>query len=344
MKNQDPDSTRTLYTCIYTKPSASKRFEYLVESATAGKGLDEVIHLFGPPNDGSPVEMSEAFGEQLGDHDSGSDENGEAEGQEEGEGEYTEEDIQQTNDQFDFNEAEAVHAVEHAEDADEEAVEATHEGTEAYEEDAPAESGVVDAVEQMSTLQSTQTLTNAGSSGKTTTAHYIQQHDQETHACVFASSHVAYFCSEADESLVAQPESKSDPLLSLDIDETADTVDIDFGDDAGMTAEAHEYDASTSGTLQNDDELVSNVVDAKTVAGGDHEAPGDFPAEQDELAEIDWRDEAELAEAASETSPGTGKRPRTDDELGAEDEQGMFHGCNQANKANMKIDVKRRRP
>ncbi|KAF5228091.1 hypothetical protein FANTH_14605 [Fusarium anthophilum] len=49
VKNQDPDGSRPLYAYLFTKPNAEKRFEYLVESATAGKGLDEVIHLFETP-------------------------------------------------------------------------------------------------------------------------------------------------------------------------------------------------------------------------------------------------------------------------------------------------------
>jgi hypothetical protein len=49
VKNQDPDSTRTLYTYLFTKPNTEKRLESLIESATAGKGLDEVIHLFETP-------------------------------------------------------------------------------------------------------------------------------------------------------------------------------------------------------------------------------------------------------------------------------------------------------
>lgn len=49
IRNQDPDSTRTLYTYLFTKPNTEKRLESLIESATAGKGLDEVIHLFETP-------------------------------------------------------------------------------------------------------------------------------------------------------------------------------------------------------------------------------------------------------------------------------------------------------
>ncbi|KAG6161902.1 hypothetical protein E4U11_003049 [Claviceps purpurea] len=49
VKNQDPDDTRPLYTYLFTRPSTSKRFDFLMESAAEGKGLDEVIHLFQPP-------------------------------------------------------------------------------------------------------------------------------------------------------------------------------------------------------------------------------------------------------------------------------------------------------
>ncbi|KAJ4116259.1 hypothetical protein NW768_011048 [Fusarium equiseti] len=49
IKNQDPDSSRTLYTYLFTKPNTEKRLESLIESAAAGKGLDEVIHLFETP-------------------------------------------------------------------------------------------------------------------------------------------------------------------------------------------------------------------------------------------------------------------------------------------------------
>lgn len=49
VKNQDPNTSRVLYTYLFAKSSTSKRFESLVESAAAGKGLDEVTRLFGSP-------------------------------------------------------------------------------------------------------------------------------------------------------------------------------------------------------------------------------------------------------------------------------------------------------
>lgn len=48
VKNQDPTSSRTLYTFVLLRPNPSRRYETLVEAASTGKGLDELIHLFHP--------------------------------------------------------------------------------------------------------------------------------------------------------------------------------------------------------------------------------------------------------------------------------------------------------
>ncbi|KAJ6782553.1 hypothetical protein PWT90_01381 [Aphanocladium album] len=46
VKNDDPDGSRTLYTYLFTRLNSTRRYEFLVESATSGKGLEEVQHLF----------------------------------------------------------------------------------------------------------------------------------------------------------------------------------------------------------------------------------------------------------------------------------------------------------
>ncbi|KAJ3494414.1 hypothetical protein NLG97_g4090 [Lecanicillium saksenae] len=46
IKNDDPDGSRTLYTYLFTRLNSTRRYEFLVESATSGKGLEEVQHLF----------------------------------------------------------------------------------------------------------------------------------------------------------------------------------------------------------------------------------------------------------------------------------------------------------
>ncbi|KAG6035175.1 hypothetical protein E4U40_002830 [Claviceps sp. LM458 group G5] len=49
VKNQDPDDTRPLYTYLFTRPNTSKRFDFLMESAAEGMGLDQVNHIYEPP-------------------------------------------------------------------------------------------------------------------------------------------------------------------------------------------------------------------------------------------------------------------------------------------------------
>ncbi|KAK3190763.1 hypothetical protein K4F52_003079 [Lecanicillium sp. MT-2017a] len=46
VKNDDPDGARTLYTYLFVRPNTARRYEFLVESATSGRGLDEVNYLF----------------------------------------------------------------------------------------------------------------------------------------------------------------------------------------------------------------------------------------------------------------------------------------------------------
>ncbi|OAQ98500.1 hypothetical protein LLEC1_01902 [Akanthomyces lecanii] len=46
IKNDDPNGRRTLYTYLFTRLNSARRYEFLVESATSGKGLEEVQHHF----------------------------------------------------------------------------------------------------------------------------------------------------------------------------------------------------------------------------------------------------------------------------------------------------------
>ncbi|KAM3478487.1 hypothetical protein MY8738_005945 [Beauveria namnaoensis] len=46
IKNEDPDGRRTLYTYLFTRLNSARRYNFLVESATSGKGLGEIQHIF----------------------------------------------------------------------------------------------------------------------------------------------------------------------------------------------------------------------------------------------------------------------------------------------------------
>jgi hypothetical protein len=49
VRNQDPGSSRTLYTYLFTKTNTTKRLDFLSQSAADGRGLEEVIRLFESP-------------------------------------------------------------------------------------------------------------------------------------------------------------------------------------------------------------------------------------------------------------------------------------------------------
>lgn len=49
VRNQDPGSSRALYTYLFTKTNTTKRLEFLSQSAADGRGLEEVIRLFESP-------------------------------------------------------------------------------------------------------------------------------------------------------------------------------------------------------------------------------------------------------------------------------------------------------
>lgn len=234
VKNQDPDSTRTLYAYIFTKPSATKRFEYLVESATAGKGLDEVTHLFHASNNASPADTTEAFDETLAESESVSDENSKLESEK---GEQEAEEPAISDDHFEFVEAEP--------------------------------------------------LAEAGAEVETKSEH-ISNHTNEV---------------ETTEDTGTKGAEVSDAAGS--------GKQISKVEPAQILADADTIDASPTETLQNVDEISPYI-----------ETMMDFDDDQDELAEIDWRDDPEPTHTPPETPSGTSKRPRT--ELDVEDEQGMW--------------------
>ncbi|CAH0020183.1 unnamed protein product [Clonostachys rhizophaga] len=104
VKNQDPGGTRTLYTCLFTKPNPPKRWEALLESAASGQGLEEVMHIFNPRVPTSTE--AEAWG--------GSEEYGlldEYESVEDDQAEVTYEDTEEQNEE-EIDIAEANHAQE----------------------------------------------------------------------------------------------------------------------------------------------------------------------------------------------------------------------------------------
>ncbi|KAM3503217.1 hypothetical protein MY10362_004343 [Beauveria mimosiformis] len=69
IKNEDPDGRRTLYTYLFTRLNSARRYNFLVESATSGKGLGEIQHIFSQQSlrdnsDADPADDSAVSSEQ----------------------------------------------------------------------------------------------------------------------------------------------------------------------------------------------------------------------------------------------------------------------------------------
>ncbi|KPM46297.1 hypothetical protein AK830_g351 [Neonectria ditissima] len=305
VKNQDPDSSRTLYTYLFTRPCASKRLEFLIESATAGKGLDEVIHLFESPVQAtaSVLETNTADGrdERLDEFESPTDEADEIRKED------IEDDISYAEDGVDLK----ASILDNDEDADEDEQNINGVEQNANEGDQGAAEG--DYTE--------------GQTIEPTPGDMLGTDDQ--------TSHVA--ATEEPVESNAHDESESNPLINLDLDDGTkeyEEVDLEVGSDAdepnpidldlGNVGTAN---SSTTTTLKDDGDGGSTILDADTDATAAVLPDKVEEAGDDDVGEIDWRDEPEVVELPS-TPSAFGKRARGDDEVDAEDEQ----------------DVKRRRP
>ncbi|KAH7160060.1 hypothetical protein B0J13DRAFT_519484 [Dactylonectria estremocensis] len=384
VNNQDPDSSRTLYTYLFTKPSASKRLESLMESATAGKGLDEVIHLFESPL-AAPASVLEAntaddgLEEHLNDYDSPANEvEGLSQNEKEHDVEYVAEDgvdldASLLNDSPDSNEG-----GQDATDADYiegNVVEPASEDANATNDEASDAPAVEDDVESNGKL----VIPHPGLFStcyyptfclcEACICSYIEEHDREEgifrdalqgrrqlerkhlnigwpvlrcaprkHAHSNSDYSITFSTTEADQHFIAHEESESNPFMNLELDidaEVDEEVDLEVGSLANEqnpidpdVANAGATDTSTTPTLKDDDETVSLIADISADAIAAELQDTTEVVDEDDVGEIDWRDEPEADEEIQSPPSAVGKRARGDDEGDVEDEQ----------------DVKRRRP
>ncbi|CVL01224.1 uncharacterized protein FMAN_10400 [Fusarium mangiferae] len=316
VKNQDPDGSRPLYAYLFTKPNAEKRFEYLVESATAGKGLDEVIHLFETPMTAGTSMLETAatidgVHEELDEFDSPIDDEHHSDIDEaENEDEYLE----------DEHSNPTVIGSEDQEFKDQEV-----NGQQAGHQD-----GHDDGRDNINVITETQIEISVNASA-------VDLEDPEAAVDSLTA---------ADEDSLeqnARADSEIDPFANFELDEEAEeaefngdvaleenteTQDEVYADAEPEPLHAQTNDTSTTTTLQEEEEASTfNVdlgVESATVETAEKRKPDD-----DDLDEIDWRDEHEPEDQAPNTPSAAGKRARgDDDDVNAEDEQ----------------DAKRRRP
>ncbi|RKK14797.1 hypothetical protein BFJ68_g958 [Fusarium oxysporum] len=319
VKNQDPDGSRPLYAYLFTKPNAEKRFEYLVESATAGKGLDEVIHLFETPMTAGTSMLETAatidgVHEELDEFDSPIDDEHHSEIDEaENEDEYLE--GEHANPDATGSEGQEFKGQE-VDDHEVNSQQANNQDGH-YEDDQ----------DNINVATDTQIEISVNASA-------VDLEDPETAVDSLTA---------ADEDGLeqnARADSEIDPFANFELDEEAEfNGDVALGentetqDEVNVDAEpeplhAQTNDTSTTTTLQEEEEASSFNVDLG-VASATVETAEKSKTDDDDLDEIDWRDEHEPEDQAPSTPSAAGKRARgDDDDVDAEDEQ----------------DAKRRRP
>ncbi|KAM0303585.1 hypothetical protein ACHAPM_003154 [Fusarium culmorum] len=313
VKNQDPDSLRTMYTYLFTKPNAERRLESLIESATAGKGLDEVIHLFETPMtvDTSMLETTatiDGVHEELDEFESPIDEKA-------GEGQNGNDFHNETEDA----EVDDEHSVNEHTNLDADTLEvqemASHEG---------------DSQDGNEVATETQVATPTGAS---TTAEAPLEIIEEPDAAA----------ENEDDEQNARAESDVDPFANFELDDDAEvndnvaleaTEEVEEAEEVEETEEnvfgepeatsAQTTGTSTTTTLQEEEEAAFFSIDLGEVST-EAEATSKVDTGENDLDEIDWRDEPEADDQEPTTPSAAGKRSRgDDDEADAEVEQGTM--------------------
>lgn len=382
VKNQDPDSSRTLYTYLFTRSSASKRFEFLAESAAAGRGLDEVIHLFENPvghhhvlaeaenehghyhgEDSDANEAAETH-ESAEDDDDENEENEDADADtEESEGsEEDEEEEEEDEEETSAAEEQPIESADQYEDEEEEAEEEEDEEDEDDGEDfmAEAEDFIRDAEENANQegeysddveesyeqLQAVVVEPVNHSGHADATAEADNAPDATYSYGIVTSTSTAFVLLHTNQRYLDDEDEDADanPFIHLEMQETMvdDGAEIEYesmahaevGNEGPQQLAMHpideyidtnEADTGTTNTLADNGEGISTLLDMGADQGLEEITNEDL-AFEDEMPEIDWRDDLDAPDDAKNEMPGTPsglpKRRRTEDEQGVEDEQG----------------------
>ncbi|KHO00820.1 uncharacterized protein MAM_01598 [Metarhizium album ARSEF 1941] len=306
VKNQDPESSRPLYTYLFTRPSAGRRFDFLMESATEGKGLDEVIHLFQPPVPRTTGLRDISAGENLSSHSD--DDHSSLE-------DHTAQGVGDTLS------GQATGGKTSERLVDEDSL-SDQEGSTArdYGDDGPA--------------NELEDLVPPYGNAMREPAEVSPLFDEAVASGALAPEDDVGD-GEVDEDQVPEggsqdPGDEVHDLIDPDFDETLELADSDVAGAVGQSTQDYledanakpcATDASTTTTTLKDDGEELAALDAMI----DQAAVGDL-IEQDDGAQIDWGDDAEPRlqdEVAGDESSSAGKRARGDDGFGSEDNQNV---------------------
>lgn len=381
MKNQDPDSSRTLYTYLFTRPSAGKRFDFLAESAAAGRGLDEVIHLFENPV-GHHHALAEAEHGHGHDHGEDSETNEATEMHESAEDDDENEENEGAD--VDTEESEASEEDEEEEDEDEEETSAAEEqpvdSADQYEDEeeeeeeededvgedfmAEAEDFIRDAEENAN--QEGEYSDDAEESYEQLQAVVVEAVNHSGHADATAEADnapdatysygmvttlAAFVLLNANQLHLDDEDEDADanPFIHLEMQETMvdGGVEIQYeamthveegNEDSHQLAmhpvdeyiDANEAETGTTNTLADNTEAISTLLDIGADQGLEEITNEDL-AFEDDMPEIDWRDDLDAPDDAKDemaaADSGLPKRRRAEDEQDVEDEQGKLKRC-----------------
>lgn len=289
VKNQDPDNSRALYTYLFTKPSTSRRLEFLIDSATAGKGLDEVIHLFESPMPNSTGLLGtnipvHDFDEPLDEYES-PDNILESHG----------DGLQRQNEHDGEAEDDAGYSVL----------------DDGYQPSPEVDEDYVDAqVDEGNTVGPSVQEEQAEAGGVSLTEITLPETADED----------APNDSESNPFLTLELDTEPNDEVGLGSDYgDNDSTQNDARDTDGLHAIAN---TSTTSTLRADDDAASITLDVGDLAEDDATATGaTVQGLEDELEEIDWIEDTDADQEVPYTPSGTGKRGRIDDDADAEDEK-----------------------
>lgn len=283
VKNQDPDSSRTLFTYVIIRPNTSKRYEALVESAASGKGLDEVIHLFQPSLPSPNTDTADHTDDyDSPDVDVAQREENEVENNQDDDEEAEDED----EDEEDDNEEEDGDG-DDVEDEVEVEVEIEDEDSEEAEAD-ESETLDLDDLEEP----------NQPAQGEEEDPDQLLE-DEHLDEVVFEEP-------GASTEITAEDATYFDESLQ---DEDGNAGDGFFGQDVTLIATDFGTADDNAAAEEEDGDLAGDILSSA--------------ANEDEMGEIDWQEDDDAEGGEADGSSVNGKRPRAEDEAGMEDEQGM---------------------
>ncbi|KAJ0167610.1 hypothetical protein CTA2_1541 [Colletotrichum tanaceti] len=314
VKNHNPDASKPLYAYLSTRPNCKKRWLSLVDDAYNGKGLDEISFYFASrAQSEAPEIIDDDEPDLIGEEDNA---DAAAWPQSPGESEHRDQDdveVQregaeindETNDDDDVGDGIAVDDDPQPQGAVDEH---TLEPEASAAEDVDAEATMVDTeVSLMDESATAEAVLTIEAAEVVDVAEDQQpQHHEENEVDI--SNPLMWDADEADAFTTAEDTQPflNDEDLTHNLNQIAEGVD-------GISADKVTPNTSATSTLNGDEEVnYDNELDINADLPEDEIEGPEVLAQDDELAEIDWREFPGQDDGAAKSPSISGKRPRSD--------------------------------